>query len=323
MLAPANAGCRDAGVLQAGDLVGERDVDHRRAGADYLRTQCPLALGIVVDAVVLGERLHHRGDRLAEAVADVLDAAGRVLDDVVQEADDLHALVVSGVAQDVGDRLGVGEPLARSGPDALRRASAGARRFGRDPARRYALAAPGLFGMGWRRKCPCDPSAAPAGRVGPRVITYFSICGRASRDDPENRAVLESSCVRPFAVSVPRRGARSPVAHSSRVARAANPAAPVPDRAFPSGQHSPGAVGPSNGSRSDRWVGWLRGSVADGRDRAPRRGTRPRVALTLSSFDDCKRERLAWRSLRSSSGRGDAARDDYRFEACCLDSVGR
>jgi len=36
----------------------------------------------------------------------------------VQEAD-LHALVVSGVAQDVGDGLRVGEPLARSGPDAL------------------------------------------------------------------------------------------------------------------------------------------------------------------------------------------------------------
>ena len=36
----------------------------------------------------------------------------RVLDDVVQEADDLHALVVAGVAQDVDDRLGVwGSPL--------------------------------------------------------------------------------------------------------------------------------------------------------------------------------------------------------------------
>jgi hypothetical protein len=33
--------------------------------------------------------------------------------------------------------------------------------------------------------------------------------------------------------------------------------------------------------------------------RAPRRGTRPRVALTLSSLADCKRERLAWRSLRT------------------------
>jgi hypothetical protein len=39
------------------------------------------------------------------------------------------------------------------------------------------------------------------------------------------------------------------------------------------------------------------------------------VAPTLSSLADCKRERLAWRSLRRSSGRGDAARDDYRFEA--------
>jgi hypothetical protein len=32
---------------------------------------------------------------------------------------------------------------------------------------------------------------------------------------------------------------------------------------------------------------------------ALRRGTRPRVALTLSSLADCKRERLAWRSLRT------------------------
>ena len=32
------------------------------------------------------------------------------------------------------------------------------------------------------------PSTAPAGRVGsgPRVITYFSICRHAGRDDPEN-----------------------------------------------------------------------------------------------------------------------------------------
>ena len=100
--------------------------------------------------------------------------------------------------------------------------------------------------------------------------------------------------------------------------------------------------------RSDRWVvtgsrgplsSWCRGQVAGtstpishqagrgpralvsisvspiGATRAPRRGTRPRLALTLSSLADCKRERLAWRSLRRSSGRGDAARDDYRFEA--------
>jgi hypothetical protein len=33
--------------------------------------------------------------------------------------------------------------------------------------------------------------------------------------------------------------------------------------------------------------------------------------MTLSSLGDCKRERLASRSLRGSSGRGDAARDDY------------
>jgi hypothetical protein len=66
------------------------DVHHRRAGADHLCAQCLLALGVVVGAVVFGERFHHRGDRLAEAVADVLDAARRVLDDVVQEADDLQ-----------------------------------------------------------------------------------------------------------------------------------------------------------------------------------------------------------------------------------------
>jgi hypothetical protein len=42
-----------------------------------------------------------------------------------------------------------------------------------------------------------------------------------------------------------------------------------------------------------------------GATRAQRRGTRPRVALTLSSLADCKRERLAWRAPRRSSGRGD------------------
>src|SRR4029453_17970297 len=102
-------------------------------------------------------------------------------------------------------------------------------------------------------------------------------------------------------------------------------------QAFPSGQHSPGAFGPSKGS--DRIGGsrlahaasqfggvavrW-RDKHADesprrrrgpralvsislspiGATRAPRRGTRPRVALTLSSLADCKRERLAWRSVR-------------------------
>jgi hypothetical protein len=114
-LSSANAGCRDASVLQAGNFVGQRDRDNRRAGADDLRAQCPLALSVVADAVVLGERLHHRGDRVAEAVADILDAARRVLDDVVQEAGDLHALVVSGVAQDVGNGLSVRKSLALGG----------------------------------------------------------------------------------------------------------------------------------------------------------------------------------------------------------------
>jgi hypothetical protein len=54
----------------------------------------------------------------------------------------------------------------------------------------------------------------------------------------------------------------------------------------------------------------------------PDGGTRPRVALTLSSLADCKPERLAWRSLRRSSGRGDAARDDYGSEARRAASVG-
>jgi hypothetical protein len=118
-LASANTGCRDAGVLQAGDLVGQRDVHDRGAGADDLRAQCPFALGVVADAVVLGERLDHRGDGLAEAVADFVEGARRVLDDVVQETDDLDALVVSGLLQNVGNSLGVGEPLARGGPDAV------------------------------------------------------------------------------------------------------------------------------------------------------------------------------------------------------------
>ena len=44
------------------------------------------------------------------------------------------------------------------------------------------------------------------------------------------------------------------------------------------------------------------------------------MALTLSSLADCKRERLAWRSLRRSGGRSDAARDDYRFDAVAAPS---
>lgn len=118
-LAAANAGCRDAGVLEAGDLVGQRNVHHCRAGADDLRAQSPLTLSIAVDAVVLGQSSHHRGDRLTEAVADIVDGARRVLDDIVQETDDLHGLVVSGVTENVGHRLRVRQPLARSGPDAV------------------------------------------------------------------------------------------------------------------------------------------------------------------------------------------------------------
>ena len=106
--APANAGRGDLRGLQAGDLVRERDGDDLRASADHLRSQRSLALGVVADAVVLGERCDHRSDRIAEAVADVVNGARRVLDDVVQQRDDLDALVVSGVAEDVGNRLGVG-----------------------------------------------------------------------------------------------------------------------------------------------------------------------------------------------------------------------
>jgi hypothetical protein len=106
-------------VLQAGDLVGQRHGHDVRAGADHLRSQRSLALGVVADAVVLGQRCDHRGSRLAEAVADVVDAARRVLDDIVEEPDDLDALVVSGVAQDVGDCLGVREPRALSRLDTL------------------------------------------------------------------------------------------------------------------------------------------------------------------------------------------------------------
>jgi hypothetical protein len=73
-------------------------------------------------------------------LADIVDGARRVLDDVVKEADDLHALVVSGVAQDVGDGLGVGEPLARSGPDAL---ACGAGRAPRDHAPQHLRRAGG------------------------------------------------------------------------------------------------------------------------------------------------------------------------------------
>src|SRR5207247_8912899 len=49
------------------------------------------------------------------------------------------------------------------------------------------LGCAGCVRHGLEEKCPCDPSAAPAGRVGPRAITHFSIFGRARRDDPEKR----------------------------------------------------------------------------------------------------------------------------------------
>jgi hypothetical protein len=185
----------EAQVAQAGDLVRQRDVDDRGPGTDDLRAQGLLALGVVVDAAVFGERVDHRRDRLAEAVADVLEAARRVLDDVVQEPDDLHVLVVSGVAQDVGHRLRVGKPLARSGPDAVigvdqkgdrlrralrwlrerrghgimlvRRASAGPRRRGSGSGAPLRLGCAGCARHGLEEKCPCDRAQRPRGGSGP------------------------------------------------------------------------------------------------------------------------------------------------------------
>jgi hypothetical protein len=48
-------------------------------------------------------------DVLGELHAHVVDRAGGVLGDVVQQARDLDVLGIAGVARDVGDRLGVGE----------------------------------------------------------------------------------------------------------------------------------------------------------------------------------------------------------------------
>jgi hypothetical protein len=75
----------------------------------------------------------------------------------------------------------------------------------RGPARRYASAAPRCARHGLEEKCPCGPSAAPAGRVGPRVSTYFSSCGRAGRDDPEKRHLSRLAAGVP-AVTVRREG---------------------------------------------------------------------------------------------------------------------
>ena len=53
---------------------------------------------------------------------------------------------------------------------------------------------------------PVRPSAAPAGRVRPRVITYFSTCRRAGRDDPENRALWTEVCMAFAALDALREG---------------------------------------------------------------------------------------------------------------------
>jgi hypothetical protein len=63
------------------DILRDAGYDQRVQVVGFLHNvvECPLVLSIVADAVVFGERLHHRGDRVTEAVADILDAARRVL----------------------------------------------------------------------------------------------------------------------------------------------------------------------------------------------------------------------------------------------------
>lgn len=56
-------------------------------------------------------------DVLGELDAHVVDRAGGVLGHVVQRVRDLDVLGIAGVARDIGDRLGVGQPLARCGAD--------------------------------------------------------------------------------------------------------------------------------------------------------------------------------------------------------------
>jgi hypothetical protein len=94
------------------DLVGHGDVDDRGAGGLDLLAQRLLAPSVPVDVLVLGERGDQRRDLLAEGVADVGQRARRVLDDVVQQPGKLRGLVGARGPEDVGDRLGVREPLA-------------------------------------------------------------------------------------------------------------------------------------------------------------------------------------------------------------------
>jgi hypothetical protein len=72
--------------------------------------------GVAADAVVLGEGLHHRGDRLAETRADVLAAARGSSTTSCRRATTCARSSYPGVTQDVGHRLRVGKPLARGGP---------------------------------------------------------------------------------------------------------------------------------------------------------------------------------------------------------------
>jgi hypothetical protein len=117
-LAPGEDGARDEGVAQRGDLVGERDVEHRGARRDDPAAQLALARLVVLDRAVLAERVDHPRDLVAELRAHVVDRARRVLDDVVQQRDELDVLVAAGGAEHVGDRLRVRQALAGPRADA-------------------------------------------------------------------------------------------------------------------------------------------------------------------------------------------------------------
>ena len=85
----------------------------RLTGERRTQIQEPLVLAVPLDPalLVLGERGDERADLVAERVADVVDRARRVLDDVVQQSRELRGLVGAGVAEDVGHGLCVGQPL--------------------------------------------------------------------------------------------------------------------------------------------------------------------------------------------------------------------
>jgi hypothetical protein len=83
------------------------------------RAKHALALLVAFGASVLCECVNHRGERVAEHRAHLVDVSWRVLDDVVEQAGDLGLLVGAGVAQESATACAWGRPFARADRNAV------------------------------------------------------------------------------------------------------------------------------------------------------------------------------------------------------------